>query len=103
MKLNKKAVAFLTILAVPLLMANQGGCGGGFPTAQQVEFHLPQNIRTCKYAPKSPGAGASKKRVARYIIKLRRSWKHCHGNLAAVNGLYNQYRGTIEFYANGSD
>lgn len=84
--------ALLAACLVPFLMGNNGGCETTqMPTMQQIQLHLPQSIRECKYAPKSPGMKATNRQKAEYLVKLYDAWKECHGDLATVNRLYEQW------------
>jgi len=82
------AVMCLTIATALMGAGGQGGCDEPLPTVQQINLNLPDQIRHCPYAPKSPGAGASRKQVATYLVGLRDAWSVCHGNLADVDRLY---------------
>lgn len=85
-------------VATVLFIAAQavGSCSQqDFPTAEQINFRLPSSIANCPYAPKSPGRGASKKQVARYIVRLYNAWEICHGNLNTVRGLHVKYKARV--------
>jgi hypothetical protein len=88
---------FLAILILaPLLMAAKGSPGGGcdqpLPTVSQIDLNLPDEIRKCKLAPKSPGPNASRRQTATYIVGLYDAWEECHGDLAEVNRLYGKWK-----------
>lgn len=85
----------LTITTVLMGAGGSGGCDQPLPTTQQIELNLPQEIRQCPYAPKSPGAGASNRQVATYLIKLRDAWSVCHGNLQDVDRLYRAWEAKV--------
>jgi hypothetical protein len=83
------AVLFVMAQAVSSCSTDQ------FPTVEQINFRLPSSIANCPYAPTSPGRGASKRQVARYIVKLYNSWEICHGNLGVVRELHAKYKGRV--------
>lgn len=93
----KSILVPITLMTATALMGagGQGGCDTPLPTTQQIELNLPQEIRTCPYAPKSPGAGASQRQVANYLIGLRNAWQVCHGNLQDVDRLYNAWQAKV--------
>ena len=75
-----------------LVLAQASSCSqDNFPTADQVYLNLPEEIRNCPYAPKSPGKKATKKQTAVYIAGLYDAWEQCHGDVQVVNKLYKQY------------
>lgn len=74
-----------------------GGCDGEtLPSVEQIDLNLPSELRTCKYAPRSPGQNATRRQTARYIVALYDAWKDCHGNNQQIDALYKQYRVKIE-------
>lgn len=88
---------FLAILMLaPLLMAAKGSPGGGcdqpLPTVSQIDLNLPDEIRKCKLAPRSPGPNASRRQTATYIVKLYDAWEECNGDLREVDRLYTKWR-----------
>lgn len=83
--------AALVCLA-PLLMAQDAGCSNQpLPTVAQIELNLPAYMRTCPYAPKSPGRKATRAQTAEYIAKLYNAWEVCHGNVEDIDRLYKKY------------
>jgi hypothetical protein len=85
-----RSLAFLAL--APLLMAQDAGCQNQpLPTVAQIELNLPAYMRTCPYAPKSPGKNATRKQTAEYIAKLYNAWEICHGNVADIDRLYKKY------------
>jgi len=91
---TKRAIAILML--APLLLAAKGSPGGGcdqpMPTVQQIDLNLPDEIRRCKAAPKSPGANASRRATAVYIVKLYDAWSECHGDIAEIDRLYKKWK-----------
>lgn len=76
----------------PLLMAQDAGCSNQpLPTVAQIELNLPAYMRTCPYAPKSPGRKATRAQTAEYIAKLYNAWEVCHGNVEDIDRLYKKY------------
>lgn len=85
---------WLKIILISIFLS---ACSGANTiNADMITLNLPENIRKCQYAPKSPGSKATKKQVARYILKLYNSWQECHGDLKVVNKLYLQYRDQLK-------
>jgi hypothetical protein len=88
----------IAALAAPALMAADGssGCGNQpVPTVRQIELNLPENIRRCSKAPKSPGYNATRRQTADYIVKLYAAWESCGGNLATVDRLYRNWQAEV--------
>lgn len=89
----------VVLLLAPLLLAAKGNPGGGcdkqLPTVTQIEYHLPDAIRYCKYAPKSPGPSATRRQTAIYITKLYDAWEECHGDLKEANRLYSKWKAQV--------
>lgn len=84
-------------LCVPLLMGNQGGCDeSALPTVRQVELDIPSNILTCKAWPASPGAKASSRVTAAWIVKAYDAYLSCGGNLAEARALYGKYKAEVK-------
>lgn len=94
----KKYLAIIVLTATTALMGagGQGGCDQPLPTVQQIDLNLPDQIRTCPYAPKSPGTAASRRQVATYLVKLRDAWSVCHGNLQDVDRLYTAWQSKVK-------
>ena len=92
----KRWTTLLVICSIPFLMGNEGGCEERFLSAEQVELRLPASFRKCNSAPKSPGAGATRRETARYILALFDAHKECHGDVEAINALYGKYRLALE-------
>lgn len=97
----KKIVApiFVAVMTVGLMgQAGPAGCNDPdyLPSIEQIDFYLPSELRTCKYAPPSPGANATRRQTARYIVKLYDAYKDCKGNNQKIDALYEQYRGKID-------
>lgn len=90
------AITALTIATALMGAGGQGGCDQPLPTVQQIDLNLPDNIRHCPYAPKSPGTAASRRQVATYLIGLRNAWAVCHGNLADVDRLYTKWQNKVK-------
>lgn len=85
-------VVVVAVTPIMVLAQNAGCSTKNVPTVEQINLNLPSKIRKCKYAPKSPGKGASKKARARYIIKLYNAWEDCSGKLSTVNKLYRKWQ-----------
>ena len=91
----------LAISAVALLALtgadSSGGCDGEYlPTVEQIDLNLPSELRTCKYAPRSPGKNATRRQTAKYIVALYDAWEDCHGNNKQIDNLYKQYKVKVE-------
>jgi hypothetical protein len=96
-KLMWRMKKFLVLMAMTTTVAlmgagGQGGCDQPLPTTQQIELNLPSEIRHCPYAPKSPGAVASRRQIATYLVKLRDAWSVCHGNVQDIDRLYTAWQ-----------
>jgi hypothetical protein len=71
---------------------------GGVPSTAQIEYYVPAELRSCPYAPSSPGRSATARQRAAYISGLYFAWKRCHGNLAQRDALYAKYRSRVEAF-----
>lgn len=92
--MNFKPVVFVALLT-PLIMGQQatGGCSQApLPTVEQIDLNLPDEIRNCKSAPRSPGPKATRRQTAAYIVKLYDAWEECHGDLKEVDKLYSKWK-----------
>lgn len=97
----KKFVAPLVVAMMTIGLMGQSGPAGCndpdyLPSVEQIDLYIPSELRNCKYAPPSPGAGATRRQTARYIIKLYDAYKDCKGNNQKINALYEQYRYKID-------
>lgn len=94
-------VCFIAMLA--LLLASLVGCGAAstLPSSSQISLNIPSNVRKCAALPKSPGAGASNRQTARYIVSLYSVAKRCGANMKVVDRLYVPYRAKVEKIAKG--
>ena len=89
--------SILAVVAIsPLVMANTGCDENGVPSTVQIEYHVPAALRSCPYAPKSPGRKSSSRQRAAYISGLYHAWRRCHGNLAQRDALYAKYKNRVE-------
>lgn len=85
-----------TVVAVPFLMGNQGGCTEqNTPTMQQIELNVPAAIRSCPRAPASPGAASTPAQRARYLLGLYNAWEVCHGNVNQMNALIKRWERVV--------
>jgi hypothetical protein len=94
-----KSVLFAMAICAPLLLGAKdtgSGCSQPLPNAQTVYLNLPKEIRSCPYAPKSPGAKATKKQTAVYIAGLYNAWSVCHGKVEDINRLYKLYQNALK-------
>lgn len=90
------SLAAATALSASVMgMGGTGGCDTPLPSMQQITLNLPAEIRNCPNAPVSPGALATKRQIATYLIQLRSVWEVCHGNMADVNRLYEAWQACV--------
>lgn len=90
----------LAIASAPVIMGNTGCDDNGVPSTAQIEYYVPSELRSCPYAPRSPGRKASSRQRAAYISGLHHAWKRCHGNLEQRDALYAKYKSRIERFIN---
>lgn len=92
MKLFSTPLAAVSAMFLAVSTQVPGCTPQDLPTVAQINLHLPKSIRTCPYAPKSPGSKATKKQVAKYLLELYNAWEECHGDLKTVNKLYGKWK-----------
>lgn len=92
-----KKVVLAVALCAPVLMGadGSGGCDGPLPTSEQIKLNLPEEVLNCPYAPKSPGANASREQTAIYLLQLHAAWKNCNGDVRDVNRLYRKWQAEV--------
>lgn len=95
MRLNASPLSVFAATMLAVTTQVPGCTEADLPTVAQINLHLPKEIRTCPHAPKSPGAKASKKVVAKYLLELYNAWEQCHGNLKTVDKLYGKWKKTV--------
>lgn len=97
MKLYAAPLALMVVLA-------PASCGQQtvyVPSQAIVEYHVPEALRNCPTAPRSPGRRATRAQTAKYAIGLYHAWRECHGNLQLRNRLYDQWRRAVVRANNG--
>lgn len=84
---------FIVLLAPCLMAAGGDGCSPtGTPTNQQVDLYLPDSILSCAKKPRSPGANATNRENAEYIVKLYAVAEDCGGNLDTIRPIYKKWK-----------
>lgn len=87
----------LAVLVAPFVMAADGdsGCSQPVPTNRQIELNIPDSILNCPTAPKNPGASATKRQTAEYLVKLYAAWEGCGGNLNTAKRIYRKWQAEV--------
>ena len=88
--------SFKATLCAAVLSLSLTACQDEIPTVAQIELYIPAEMRSCPYAPPSPGRGASEKARAQYITGLYYAWRRCYNNNEAIDALYQKYRERID-------
>lgn len=77
--------AWLLFTAVLGLIAFLSGCASEpIIEVRYVRQEIPASLLTCKPAPEIPGAGATQREVAGFIVDLYDSGEDCRSSLQAV-------------------
>lgn len=97
MQINKFLIASVIVGSTLFVAACDEN---GVPSTAQIEYYVPSELRSCPYAPRSPGRKASNRQRAAYISGLYHAWKRCHGNLSQRDALYTKYKSRIERFIN---
>lgn len=99
----QRVVAVVILAACIFAAVMLGGCGAAstLPSASQISLNLPSNVRNCPVLPKSPGATATSRQTAVYIVRLHSVAKRCGANMKVVDRLYTPYRAKVEKIAKG--
>ena len=90
------AISVAALLALTGADSSGGSDGEYLPTVEQIDLNIPAELRTCKYAPLSPGKNATRRQTAKYIVALYDAWEDCHGNNKQIDALYREYRIKVE-------
>ena len=91
------ALAITVIAPLCLFGARNSGCAttSDLPTARQVDANVPSSIRRCPAWPRSPGARASRRQTAEYLVRAQAAYQACGGNMQAVDRILRQREAAV--------